>query len=141
MNPFGLGPVVRVVNRVVDEQGQRVPMKCMVGGEAIKIVDTIDLPMGLARIAIQQSMYRIDPVTHAADYKLGCEKLGTPVSDLPVSETQRTELIDRELLPPNRQNVKTVRIHNPIRRMDSMMVRVPKPNADGAYPAGFGEHN
>lgn len=140
MNPFGLGPVVRVVNRVVDADGKRVPVECMVGGEAFVVTDHVDLPSGLARIAIQQSMYRIDPVTFAADYKLGCEKLGAPTSDIPVSETQRAELVDRDLLPPHRQNVKTVRIHNPIRRMDSIMVKAPKPNSDGAFPAGFGEH-
>lgn len=141
MNPFGLGPVVRVVNRVVDSDGKRVPYECMVGGEAFWINDTLDLPRDVARLVIHHSMYRIDPVTSQADYRLGCEKLGTPTSDLSVAEVDRVELIDRELLPPNRQNVKTVRIHNPIRRMDPLMSNTPKPNTDGAFPASFGEQN
>lgn len=141
MNPFGLGPVVRVVNRVVDSDGKRIPQEYRVGGEAFMVDDTMDLPVGYARIVIHQSMYRIDPVTHIAEYKLGCSKLGITEEPLPVEETQRTELIDRDLLPPNRQKVKTVRIHNPIRRMDPVSANIPRPNGDGAFPAEFGERN
>ena len=138
MNPFGLGPVVRVVNRVRDSEGKPVVFKAMVGGEAVKIVESLDLPRDIARLVIHQSMFRIDPVTHQPTHRLGCKALGVSEEPVPLAEVEsRNELIDRDLLPPHRQDVKSVRIHNPIRRMDSLTIRAPRPGDNGAYPGEY----
>lgn len=136
---FGMGPVVRLVNRVVDEKGERVPQEVMLGGEALWIRDFTDMPLGAARIVIHQSMYKIDPVTGAPSYKLGCQALGVPVDDLPVSETRRTELIERELMPESeRKKMKLEKIHNPINPGLSRGVVPIKGTAEGAQPGEFG---
>ena len=138
MNTFGLGPVVRVVNRVRDAEDKPVVFKAMVGGEAIKIVETLDLPRDIARLVIHQSMFRIDPVTHQATHRLGCKALGVPEDPVSLAEVEsRGELIDRDLLPPHRQDVKRVRIHNPIRRMDPIRINAPRPGENGAFPGEF----
>lgn len=148
MNPFGLGPVVRLVNRVVDIDGKPVPQEYQVGGVAFWLKDTMDVPIGVARIVIMQSMFKLDPVTYGATYKVGCEELGVPVESIPVEETQRLELIERENLPPDRQlgakdrhgrTFKPVRIYNPIRRMDPLAVNAPRPSDNGALPGEFGD--
>lgn len=148
MNPFGLGAVVRLVNRVVDEDGARVPQEYMVGGEAFWIRDTLDVPAGVARIVIHQSMYKLDPVSHGAVYKVGCEELGVPTEPIPVAETKRLELLEREYLPPDRQfgakdrygrTLKPVRMHNPIRRMDPIAINAPRPSENGALPGEYGD--
>lgn len=136
---FGMGPVVRLVNRVVDDKGERVPLEVMLGGEALWIRDFIDMPLGAARIVIHQSMYKIDPVTGSPSYKLGCKALDVPVDDLPVSETRRTELIERELMPESeRKKMKYERIHNPINPGLSRGVVPIKGTAEGAQPGEFG---
>jgi hypothetical protein len=138
MNTFGLGPVVRVVNRVRDADGQPVVFKAMVGGESLKIVETLDLPHDIARLVIHQSMFRIDPVTHQPTHRLGCKALGVPEDPVSLAEVEsRGELIDRDLLPAHRQDVKRVRIHNPIRRMDPLKINAPRPGDNGAYPGEF----
>jgi hypothetical protein len=147
MNPFGLGAVVRLVNRVVDADGNRVPQEFMVGGVAFWLKDTLDVPIEVARIVIQQSMYKIDPVTYGASYKVGCEALGIPIDSIPLEETQRLELIEREYLTPDRQfgakdrhgrTLKPVRMHNPIRRKDPLSVGAPHPSDNGALPGEYG---
>ena len=137
MNPFGLGPVVRVVNRVKDSDGKPVRFEARVGGEAFYIEEALDLPRDVARLVIHQSMFKIDPVTHQPDHRLGCKALGAPEEPIAAVEVERIELIDRDLLPPHRQDVKRVRIHNPIRRMDALKTNAPRPGENGAFPGEF----
>lgn len=133
------GPVVRLVNRVIDEKGERVPQEYMLGGEALWVRDTLDVPVGEARIIIHQSMYKIDPVNGVPSYKLGCRALSCDDTDLPVAEIKRTELIERELLPESeRKKMKLERIHNPINPAMSRGVSAIKGDAEGAQPGEFG---
>lgn len=136
-NPFSQGAVVRLVNRVVDADGKRVPRKYMVGGIAFWIHEYLDVPVEYASLIIRQSMYKIDPVNHRGEYRLGCEKFGTPMADVPVAETERIELIDRSLLSPARQKANPTRIHNPIRRFDALRMADPR-DGDGAHAGEFG---
>lgn len=140
------GPVVRLVNRVVAEDGTHVPQEIMVGGEAAWVRDTLDLPMAVARIAIQQTMFRLDPVTSTADYRLGCEALGVPETPIPVAQTRRAELIDRRLLPPDRQfgakdrrgrTLQPAPFYNPITPRRDAPTAGPRPHEDGASPGEF----
>jgi len=108
----------------------------MVGGQAFWIHEYLDVPVEYAELIIHQSMYRIDPVSNRGDYRLGCDKFGTPMADVPVAETERVELIDRSLLSPVRQKATHTRFHNPIRRMDSLTQADPK-SGDGAFAGEF----
>src|SRR3990172_6069664 len=136
---FGLGRTVRVVNRVVAEDGQRVPYEAMVGGEAFWIRDSMDLPVGIARVAIHGSMYKIDPINATPSYKLGCRELEVETSDLPFADTQRLELLERELLPEReRKKMKVERIHNPINPGLSRVAKNIRPDEEGALPGEFG---
>lgn len=136
---FGRGPVVRLVNRVVDDKGAKVPQEYMIGGEALWVRDTLDIPLGEARILIHQSMYKVDPVSGTPSYRLGCPALGCPDDDLPVAEVQRKELIERELLPASeRKKMKYEKIHNPINPGMSRGVVPIKGNAEGVQPGEFG---
>lgn len=138
------GNMVRLVNRVIDKDGNRVPWEVRIGGEVVKMTDTLDLPIGMARIAVHQSMYRVDPVTGAADYRLGVLDVasgnplwGLPVDDIGLDQVTRTELYGRELDPASRK-VETRRMHNPIRRHDPLAQDTPRPEEDGAHPGHFG---
>ena len=136
---FGLGRTVRLVNRVVDESGNKVPMEYMVGGEAVWVRDTLDVPVGAARILIHQSMYKIDPINATPSYKLGCRELEVDPSDLPFADTQRLELLERELLPESeRRKMKVERIHNPINPGLSRVAKNIRPDEEGALPGEFG---
>ena len=136
-NPFSQVAVVRLVNRVVGPDGKRVPHEYMVGGVAFWIDEYLDVPAEYAELLIRQSMYKIDPVSNRGDYRLGCERFGTPMADVPVAETLRDELIDRSLLSPQRQKAKPTRFHNPIRRMDALKIADPR-DGDGAFAGEFG---
>lgn len=136
---FGMGPVVRLVNRVIDEDGSRVPQEYMFGGEAVWVRDTLDVPIGVARVIIHQSMFKIDPVSGAPTYKLGCLKLDCPIDDVPVASIKRAELIERELLPESeRKKMKFERIHNPINPGLSRGTSAIKGGDEGAQPGEFG---
>jgi hypothetical protein len=137
---YGFGRTVRLVNRVIDENGKRVPIEFMVGGEAIWLRDNLDVPVGVARIMIHQSMYKIDPVSGLPSYKLGCESLGCEETDLPVSETKRLELVDRDLMPESsRGKMKVEKLHNPINPALSRRSQSgPRAGDDGAFPGEFG---
>ena len=136
-NPFAQGAVVRLVNRVVDADGKRVPRKYMVGGIAFWIHEYLDVPVEYAGLILHQSMYKIDPVNHRGEYRLGCERFGTLMTDVSVDETERLELVDRSLLPPARQQANPTRIHNPIRRFDKLSINDPR-DGDGAFSGEFG---
>ena len=135
-NPFSQGAVVRLVNRVVDLDGKRVPAEYMVGGAAFWVQEYLDVPAEYAELLIHQSMYRIDPINAQGSYRLGCEQFGVPVTDVPLAVTERDELIDRTLLSPLRQKAKPTRFHNPIRRMDPLKQADPKAG-DGAFAGEF----
>lgn len=134
---FGQGPLVRIINRVVDEKGERVPQECMFGGEATWIRDSLDVPIGIARILIHQSMYKLDALTGLPLYKLGCRSFeNCPVDDLPVNELNRDELIDRS--EAQKKRMKLTRINNPINPGQSRGPQQIRPNAEGAQPGEFG---
>ena len=136
---LGMGPVVRLVNRVVNEQGERVPQNVTFGGEALVVRDTLDVPVGAARVIIHQSMYKVDPVSGAPSYRLGCQKLNCPEDDLPVKEAYRTELIERELMTESeRGKMKLVKIHNPINPGLSRGPGAIRDTAEGSQPGEFG---
>lgn len=136
---FGRGPVVRLVNRVVNEKGERVPQSARIGGEALVVRDTIDLPIGEARVLIHQSMYKIDPVSGEPSYKLGCSALGIPVDEIPEKDTQRVELIERELMPESeRKKMKLEKIHNPINPGLSRGITPIRSDQEGSQPGEFG---
>jgi hypothetical protein len=143
------GKVVKVINRVRDARGAPVPYDAHVDGDCITIQDDVWLPEGLARIAVQGSMYSIDPISSAAQYRLGVAEWGIPINPLSLQEVERPELIEREALTPDRQlgyknsagkTLKPVRINNPIRRHDPISQNMPGPRQDGALPGGYGEH-
>ena len=136
---FGQGPIVRVVNRVVDDNGERVPYNAMFSGEALVLRDTMDMPLGMARVVIHGSMYKIDPVSGAPSFKLGCSSLGCPVDDLALSEVTRVELIDRSLMSESeRKKMKLERIHNPINPGLSRGPAGIRADTEGAQPGEFG---
>lgn len=136
---FGMGPVVRLVNRVRDADGKQVPWEGMAGGEALWVVDTLDVPLGVARILIHQSMYKVDPANGSPSYRLGCVKLGAPEEPLTVDEVTRIELFDRELMSEDEQKkMVTKRIHNPINPAMSRGARILRPTDEGAMPGEFG---
>lgn len=136
---IGLGPVVRLVNRVVDENGERVPQNVTFSGEALVVKDTLDVPIGAARVIIHQSMYKVDPVSGTPSYRLGCQKFGLPTDDLPKSEAYRQELIERELMTESeRKKMKIVKIHNPINPGLSRGPANIRVADEGAQPGEFG---
>lgn len=146
--PRSRGPLVRVVNRIVGEDGTPVPYEYMFGGEAGWITDHLDLPVGEARTIIHQSMFRLDPVSNQPEYKLGCAELGADEAPIPVAHTRRVELVDRSLLPPDRQfgakdrfgrTLQRVPMHNPITpRRDASPIG-PRPTEGGVHPGEFGD--
>ena len=136
---FGQGPIVRVVNRVINEAGERVPYNAMFSGEALVLRDTMDMPIGMARVVIHGSMYKVDPVSGAPSYKLGCSSLGCPTDDLPLDEVNRIELIDRSLMSESeRKKMKLERIHNPINPGLSRGPAAIRETSEGAQPGEFG---
>jgi hypothetical protein len=136
---IGLGPVVRLVNRVVDENGERVPQNVTFSGEALVVKDTLDVPVGAARVIIHQTMYKIDPVSGFPSYRLGCSALGCPTDDIPKEDAYRVELIDRDLMPESeRKKMKLERIHNPINPGLSRGPGGIRADAEGAQPGEFG---
>lgn len=136
---FGMGPVVRLVNRVVQENGERKPQHVTFGGEALVVRDTLDVPVAAARVIIHQSMYKIDPVSGAPSYRLGCQALGCPTDDLPEKDAYPIELIDRSLMPESeRKKMKYERIHNPINPGLSRGPAGIRQDMEGAQPGEFG---
>ncbi len=136
---LGMGPVVRLVNRVVDEKGERVPQNVTFGGEALVVRDTLDVPIGAARVIIHQTMYKVDPVSGAPSYRLGCSTLGCPTEDIPVKDAYRVELIDRDLMPESeRKKMKLERIHNPINPGLSRGPVGIRQDQEGSQPGEFG---
>ena len=137
---FGMGPVVRLTNRVIDEKGERVPYTGTIGGEAVIVRDTLDVPLGVARILIHQSMYKMDPVSGVPSYRLGCKDLDITCADLPVNETRRAELLERELLPESQKGkTQFVKLHNPINPgLSRAPISTTKGGDDGALPGEFG---
>ncbi len=136
---LGMGPVVRLVNRVVNEKGERVPQNVTFGGEALVVRDTLDVPIGAARVILHQSMYKVDPVSGAPAYRLGCSALNCPIDDLPVKDAYRTELIERELMSESeRSKMKLVKIHNPINPGLSRGPGAIRETAEGSQPGEFG---
>ena len=141
---LGFGEMIRLINRVVDKDGKRIPWEVRIGGEVVKMTHTLDLPVGMARIAVHQSMYMVDPVTGSALYRLGAVDSqteepvwGLPCDDLSEETVTRTELYGRELDAASGK-VETRRIHNPVRRHDPVNQDSPRPNEDGAGPGHFG---
>jgi hypothetical protein len=144
-----LGPIVTVYNRQVDENGHRVPYDAFIDGQCITIKDSHPFPEGLARIIVHHSMYKMDPDTSNGEYRLGVKEWDLPVDDLKLAEIQRVELIERELLPPNRQfgakDPKTGRRYQAVTRKQSIRRHLPmqqvspRANEDGAHAGGFGE--
>lgn len=128
-------PVVCVVNRVVDSEGNKVRQECMVDGQAVWVEDKLYVPLGVAKIMIHQSMFVMDPVTRQFQYKLGCDELRVPTGPLPLEIVKRIELIDRSLLPGKTE---TRRIHNPITRHESMVAPSPG-SGDGAHQGTYGD--
>lgn len=136
MKSFGLGRTVRLVNRVVDVDGNKVPQEYMVGGEAVKVRDTLDVPVGLARIMVHQSMYKLDPATGLPEYKLGCPEFNVSTDPLPVAVLDRDELIDRP--ESQKKRMKLEHINNPINPGQSRGAQQIRPSAEGAQPGEFG---
>jgi len=136
MPSFGLGATVRLINRVTDEKGAKVPQELMVGGEAVWVRDTLDVPVGYARILVHQSMYKLDSSTGIPAYKLGCREFNIPVDDLPLKEIQRDELIDRP--DAQKKKMQLTHIANPINPGQSRGPQQIRPNAEGAQPGEFG---
>lgn len=133
------GPTVTVINRVVSEDGKRVPYEGMLDGQPFVVVDTMDLPTNLARIIVHNSMFRIDPVTSEPQYRLAIKSWNMDVSDVPVHATEG-ELVDRSLLPePRLKSLRSIKIHNPIQRRDPTTLMNPGARADGAFSGGHGE--
>jgi len=144
-----LGPSVYVVNRLTNDRGHSIPYEAYVDGTAFKIAEGIHLPTGIARILVHNSMYAIDPISNAGQYKLGVEAWGMPIDALPITVWKRPELVERPYLGPERQhgrvNARTgkklqlVSIHNPVRRHDPVAMNIPGPAQDGAHPGSFGD--
>ena len=135
-----LGPVVTVVNRVVDDEGKPVPYQAYIDGTVLVIHDQVGIPAGVARIIVHNSMYAIDPETYTGQFRLGVAEWDMPVGPLLFSTiSKREELIDRESLPGSRQKVERVRLHNPIRRHDSTSSPFVGSREDGTVSAGYGE--
>ena len=146
---MNLDTIVKVINRVVDEDGKPVPYDAHVAGECITIVDSVSLPEGMARIIVHNSMYEMDPFGFQGKYKLGVKEWGIPVDPIKKSELDaRVELIEREALTPDRQfgfknkdgkQYQPKRISNPIRRQEPLAVNMPG-RQDGAFPGTYGEN-
>lgn len=137
MATFGLGSTVRLVNRVTDEKGEKVPQEYMYGGEAVWVRDTLDVPVGIARILVHQSMYKLDALTGLPQYKLGCRSFEScPIDPLPVKDLDRVELIDRPEGAEKKMSIK--RINNPINPGQSRGPAPIRASAEGAQPGEFG---
>ena len=136
MASFGLGSTVRLINRVTNEKGEKVPQEYMFGGEAVWVRDTLDVPVGIARILVHQSMYKLDSTTGIPAYRLGCREFNIPVDDLPLKEIQRDELIDRP--ESQKKKMKFEHIANPINPGQSRGPQFLRANAEGAQPGEFG---
>lgn len=132
---FGLEPTVVLVNRVVDDDGRPVPHIGMFDGQRVEIVDRLPVPYSVARILIHHSMFRLDPNTNLAEYKLGCPEMQLPTDVLKQSEIdQRNELLDRDKMTHG-QRVKAVALNNPIRR--TTPVSMDASGGDRAFPGFF----
>lgn len=138
-------PTVELVNRVRDASGKPVPWRGMFGGDQVWITDRLHVPEGVARILIHQSMYKVEPDTSHAEYRLGCEVLGVPTEPIPLEDTQRAELLDREMLTPDRQlGTKDARgrelaiVKRPYRPSRRDPIKVDNPGLDsGAFSGAF----
>lgn len=134
MSIFGNLQTVTLVNRLVDDSGNKIEQEFMYDGWSVKIADTLVAPIGPARILIHQSMRKFDPSTNQPVYGLGCPELGIPTDPIKKSELGN-ELIDRSNLPGR---VEARRLNNPIIRHDPMVMGNPG-GRDGAFPGHYGE--
>jgi len=140
-------PIVTVINRVRDADGKPVPYTAYYGGESYTFDDKIQLALGEARVVIHHSMYRLEPDTMYGHYKLGSPELGLPCDPLPVGEVHKEELIDRELLPVDRQLGSKDRFGRTLTRVEKRYRPMrtddwvaPNPGSgDGAYAGSYGE--
>jgi hypothetical protein len=138
---------VTLVNRVRGADGKPIPWQAMFDGERIAIEESISVPVGVARILIQQSMYKMEPDTSTADYRLGCTELGCPIDPLTEAEVNRSELIDRDLLSPDRKlgaKDRFGRTYTAVKRAyrppRTIPVSVTDPGEqDGVFPGQYGE--
>lgn len=132
---FGLEPTVTLVNRVVDDEGRHVPQVGMFDGQRVEIVDRLPVPYSVARILIHHSMYRLDPNTNLAEYRLGCPEMDLPTNEIKQSDIDsRNELLDRDKMSYG-QKVKAVSINNPIRR--TTPTSMDASGGDRAFPGFF----
>lgn len=138
---LGIEPTVTLVNRQVDEAGQRIPYTFVYDSQPVTFVDTITIPIGPARIIVHNSMYRTGP--NGNDYRLGVAEWNLPCDPLPPTEF-RDELIDREALGYPRQTVKGTKLgkgaplRNPTPRREPTSINNPG-GKDGAFPGHYGE--
>lgn len=134
-----LEPTVTLVNRLVDDDGNKIPQDFMYDGDCLTITDQVTVPWSVGRIIFHHSMRRLDPVTmRGTVYSLGCAEYGFPSDPLPLSTLeQHNELVDRDLLGHNKR-VQPTHVHNPIMRVDPINMRDPG-REDGAFAGGFGK--
>lgn len=141
--PLRLDPTVTLVNRLVDASGNRIPYTAMFDGESVVILDELPVPVGIARIIVHNSMFRVDPYGGEPQYKLGVKEWGLDVSPLAPTDIS-DELIDRSdpAIGP-RMTIKGTKLGKgrplpPPRRHDPMNIREPGGREDGAFPGVYG---
>jgi len=138
---------VKLVNRVRDKNGKPVPYTAYYGGDTVVIVDELRVPLGPARVIIHHSMYKQEPDTLYSSYRLGCPDLGLPCDPLTEEEVNRLELVDRDLLGPDRQfgaKDRFGRALKPVKKVYHAMrndpLTIPDPGSgDGAFAGTYGE--
>lgn len=135
---FGLESTVTLINRVVDKDGKTIPMDMTFDGRPVKVEDRLVVPLGVGRILVHQSMYKLDLNTNIREYKLGCPELGLPTTPITEAEVHaHNELIDRSKMSSG-ANVKAVHINNPIMRTAPLYYNDPG-GGDGAFPGFYSD--
>lgn len=143
--PLRFEPTVTLVNRVRDPQGRVIPYEVMFDGESEKIVETLTVPVGIARILVHNSMFRWDPNGGEPRYKLAVREWG--MDETPISVEQiGDELLDRSdpSIGPRRTIhgkilTKGRPLQNVDQRRDPLSVRTTGAREDGVFPGGFGK--
>lgn len=136
-------PTVTLVNRLVDEAGELIPQEFMFDGECVWVRDKLTVPVGIARVLVHHSMFKMDAFTNRPQYKLGVEEWGLPTTPITPDEIG-DELVDRESLGWPRQTVKGKvlkkgpPLRNVAQRHDALSVNDPR-GGDGAFPGFYGE--
>lgn len=134
---FGLQPTVTLVNRVVDEAGKPITQYYTFDGRSVAITTELQVPLGVARILIHNSMWKLDPTITSPEYKLGCPELDLPVEPItPDMLASKNELLDRSKMAHGAK-VKAVHIHNPIIR--TTPISLDGRGGDRAFPGYFQE--